>query len=807
MQPVVVPSPPPGLLGRDEALATLARAVAPGALVAVVGPPGVGKSSLVAALTRADALWVDLAPAVTVNDLWAACAGALSLAFGSPEEAHLRLVRALGARRVGCLVFDAAERLDRAAWAALRRLVVDLGAARVVVTSVIRPPLPDAQVLELGALAPAHATALLVERARARSLDRPIDPHSPTWAALAARLDGLPLAIELAAGRLGVLTPEQLLARLDRPEVLAGGRHGSFGGALRYAWSLLSEGDRAALAACSVFRGGFDLAGAEAVLGPDAIERLAALRERSALGGRDGRFHLLEGLRQLAEAEGVGRAEATERHRRYYLELGEALRTASRGPAPRASAQAMLVERDNLRAAFERSVGVDPAGAAALGRVLVASIRIHGPLWLADELGAVPGAARAAGGASGAELLSAWGGLQLARGRLEEARGVLVEALGMAEAAHDDAAASSARSDLGWLHLMMGDFELGRADLARAAALAPDGFLAALALNRLGNLELASREQDAAAEALEDGLRALERAPSLRMEGTLRLNLGTVRAEQGRYAEGQEMLERAVGMLAEIDRSGVLVARINLGLLHLAQGRPAAAAPHLEAALAEQRAYGSALAEGQTLVPTALERWMAGDLVEARRRLGEAIGLLGEADPRSAASARAWRAALDAEAGGAVDLAGELALARAAGADAELVDELGGTVAPGAPHPSLEAAVARRLRSRGPPPLRADADGRWFEVPEGRVDLSRRGALQRILAALVAARRERPGVGLPVEALAAAGWPGERVLPEAASARVYTAVRELRGLGLEPVLKRHADGYRLDPGVPMAVDR
>lgn len=81
------------------------------------------------------------------------------------------------------------------------------------------------------------------------------------------------------------------------------------------------------------------------------------------------------------------------------------------------------------------------------------------------------------------------------------------------------------------------------------------------------------------------------------------------------------------------------------------------------------------------------------------------------------------------------------------------------------------------------------------------MDVARRGAIRRVLHALVEQRHLAPGVGLPVERLFAAGWPGDRALPTAASNRVYAAVRTLRALGLEAVLLRSGDGYLLDAGV------
>ncbi|HEY2365569.1 MAG TPA: hypothetical protein VGH87_04245, partial [Polyangiaceae bacterium] len=101
--------------------------------------------------------------------------------------------------------------------------------------------------------------------------------------------------------------------------------------------------------------------------------------------------------------------------------------------------------------------------------------------------------------------------------------------------------------------------------------------------------------------------------------------------------------------------------------------------------------------------------------------------------------------------------------------------------------------------------LRVDRRGRWFEVSGERVDLGRRGALRRILAALVEARLETPDRGIKQQDLVAAGWPGERVLALSAATRVRVAIATLRQLGLRSLLLTRDDGYVLDASAPLEV--
>ena len=117
----------------------------------------------------------------------------------------------------------------------------------------------------------------------------------------------------------------------------------------------------------------------------------------------------------------------------------------------------------------------------------------------------------------------------------------------------------------------------------------------------------------------------------------------------------------------------------------------------------------------------------------------------------------------------------------------------------------LERAIARfspKTSAAPPRTLTIASDGRWFDAGDGvRVDLGRRGSLRRILLALVAHRLSHPNEGMKQSELVAAGWPGERVLVDAASTRVRVAIASLRQLGLRSVLLTRDDGYVIDAHV------
>jgi len=99
------------------------------------------------------------------------------------------------------------------------------------------------------------------------------------------------------------------------------------------------------------------------------------------------------------------------------------------------------------------------------------------------------------------------------------------------------------------------------------------------------------------------------------------------------------------------------------------------------------------------------------------------------------------------------------------------------------------------------------AGGRWFQPDGGsRINLGRRGPLRRILLSLAQQRLERPGIGLDVQSLIEAGWPGEKILHKAALSRAYTTIQRLRALGLQDVLLTSDEGYLLQPSLPVRID-
>jgi predicted ATPase len=343
------------MIGRTDEIAALLRLVREGTrLVTLTGPGGAGKTrlSLAAAEELAPdfpdgAFFVGLA-AVTDSDL---VPSMLAGALGVNQLSGQSLARLLGARRM-LLVLDNLEHLADASQHIAA--VLEEGPA-VVVLATSRAPLrlTAERVFEVPPLPADDAVALFLERAHAAA--------APEIVELCRRLDGLPLAIELAAAQASVLPPAAILARLEqRFELLTRGprdvpeRQRTLRATIEWSVDLLDDDARRLFARLSVFAGGFTLDAAEAVCG-DVLEPLVALVDHSLLRRTGERFWMFETIRESAReslAESAEHDELHERHADHFLALAETA-YAGRLEAETRWADTLESELDNLRAALD----------------------------------------------------------------------------------------------------------------------------------------------------------------------------------------------------------------------------------------------------------------------------------------------------------------------------------------------------------------------------------------------------------------------------------------------------------------------
>ncbi|GCD88237.1 LuxR C-terminal-related transcriptional regulator [Nocardioides sp. LS1] len=470
-------------VGRRHELASVRSGLASHRLVTLLGPGGMGKTRLAyrAAADQerrlADGAWVaELAPVPLpelVPDTVVAALG-LRSAAGSPTE---RLVAHLRERHL-LLVLDNCEHVQDAARALAAELLDACPALRILATSrealalpgeLVLPvpplPMPGQGVASPEALMHFDAVRLFVDRAAASwSSFQVTADNQEALAELVRRLDGMPLAIELAAVRVRSLTVEQILERLsDRFALLTRGsraaspRQQTLQALLDWSHDQLEPRERMAWARTSVFSGGFDLAALEAVACdddlpgealPDVVDRLVAksvlVREPSDVGGA-ARFHMLDSLREYGAArlaEAGGTARHAERHRHWYAERAALAARELFGPSQVDWFDRMRADHDNLRSALER-LAHDPADAAE-GLRMACAMQHHwvmvgrfgeGRAWV-ERLLAQLGDQDAASATRAAGLEVA-GRLAVLQGQIEVGRPLLKEALATATAAGD----------------------------------------------------------------------------------------------------------------------------------------------------------------------------------------------------------------------------------------------------------------------------------------------------------------------------------------------------------------------------------
>ncbi|MGW2640991.1 BTAD domain-containing putative transcriptional regulator [Streptomyces sp. NPDC001348] len=393
-------SPPAGNLparltsfvGRETDIEAIRADLAAARLVTLLGPGGAGKTRLSQEAAEAardvarDGAWLaELAPvddpeavpeavltAIGARETVLHGAGAESMRVVTDrhDDPVERLVEHCARRRM-LLVLDNCEHVVDAAARLAERLLARCPEVTVLATS--REPLgvPGELLRPVEPLPEPTALRLLAERGAAARPGFRTEDDPEACAEICRRLDGLPLAIELAAARLRMLTPRQIVDRLDdRFRLLTSGsrtvlpRQQTLRAVVDWSWDLLHEGEREVLRGLSVFAGGCDLAAAEAVCGPDAFDALGSLVDKSlvvAAVAPDGamRYRLLETVAEYAaeRLDETGRRGDTERaHLTYFRELARTTDPLLRGSGQAGAVARIQLEYENLRTAVRRAV-------------------------------------------------------------------------------------------------------------------------------------------------------------------------------------------------------------------------------------------------------------------------------------------------------------------------------------------------------------------------------------------------------------------------------------------------------------------
>jgi len=513
-----------------------------------------------------------------------------------------------------------------------------------LVTGRSRLELAAAQSLPLAPLPTSEGLELLQHRVRALGLEHGDDlEENRTATALVEKLDGLPLAIELAAGRLKLLGVSELLERLDeRFEVLRGRapgidpRKSTLRGVLQASWTQLSPWEQLGLAQCSVFPASFTLAAAEAVVAvaawaaaPWALDVLQSLQDRSLLqveapeGGRT-RFRLLHSIRdyaaeQLLDSAAVlgpngapatgpsALAAARSRHCSHYAVLGSPGRLAALdAPGALEPVRRLLRERDNLLTALDSAIEQGSSQLAANAAAALQEVaRLRGPLDRVDAridrilvLADLPLEERV-------RLATRRSDLRVWAGRVAEARADLQELRATVEPLQRAELEAPILDALGRLEVEAGDLRAARPVLEAALLAARScgaSEVEALAQMSLGSVHQSEGRVDLAEDCFRAALETMQACGNSRYAGVLLLYLGSLDMERGRLESARLTFEGALASTREVGaRRHEASALGNLGTVFLELGQLERARELTEAALAAHREVGTRRLESVTL--------------------------------------------------------------------------------------------------------------------------------------------------------------------------------------------------------------
>lgn len=590
-----LPSATSGLVGRERETADVQRLLAESRLVTLTGPGGVGKTRL--SLQAATNLLAEFPDGVYFVALAAVkdpalVASAIAQAVGCRESADRPLLESLlesVANKRLLLALDNFEQVMAAA-ELVSKLLAAASGLRIIVTS--RSPLhlsgeqeypvslldfPQSVDADLDALARYSAVELFCQRARESVPGFQLSQkNAAAVVEICARLDGLPLAIELAAARIKILSPQAMLPKLrNRLQLLTGGRggdslrQGTLRGAIAWSHDLLAPAEQLVFRRLAVFAGGSTLEAAEAVVPDDgqaldALDAIASLVDQSLLRtveSPDGerRYSMLETVREFAEDQLTQSGESEAIRRRfaaYVAQFAEEMESQLRGVDSAHAVERLEAEHANVRTVLAWCLAAPQDEARG-----DFGLRIGGALW------------------------RFW----CTRGYLREAHHWLGRLLDTYGQAHRDACGAKARYSAGCLSEDLGEF-------AEAKAL------------------------------YEESLAIWETAGEVARLPDAHVALGSVKMSQGDYAGAGESFRQALALFqAQGDRRGVAVAHSNLGAVAWSQADYATARVHHEQALVIRRELGLRTGVSVSLTSLGLIAARQGDLIAAQTLYAESL--------------------------------------------------------------------------------------------------------------------------------------------------------------------------------------
>jgi predicted ATPase/DNA-binding SARP family transcriptional activator/DNA-binding CsgD family transcriptional regulator len=677
-------------IGREEDIRQTIASIEESRLVTLTGVGGCGKTRLATAIGYelvgrfSDGVWfVDLSPLGSAETIPAAIAGAMCLKLDASVDERTALVEMLTARDA-LLIIDNCEHLIAPCAALVNQLLQSCPTLHVLATSrePLRVPgelnfrvpaldLPLELAVTMDTIAPLSAVRLFMERTRQVQPAFELTPdNAPVVAEICRRLDGLPLAIELAAARVALFPVEQLAALLSDPlRLLTSGvrtaapRQQTLRATLDWSFGLLDDAEQRLLIRLSVFAGGWTLEAAEEVSAGDGVERddvlslLAQLVDKSLVevraGTREARYRLLETIRQFASEQLASGREALlhKHHARYFLDLAEKAHPELIGERQTEWLERLEQEHDNFRQALSWATGhehveVEVRLCAALWRYWY----FHGHLFEAERW-LTAAIARAQASSVGdhlrGQLLQGAGVVAWNRGELELAADLNRQALALFREAGDLSLVSATLHTLGiiadWQHDYL-DATRRYEESLRMREEIQDSLGIATSLQALGNVAREQRDLDRASALHERSLALLREMGNTRGIAFALSSLGVVAIDRGDYVRAEAFSAESLELFRELgDKAQCAITLNNIGYAAVHQGNSRRAAGLQAECLRLAQGIGDmrAMAHGFEGLATALaapgggadDARQAARLYGASEALRETLGLpLPEAD-------------------------------------------------------------------------------------------------------------------------------------------------------------------------------
>lgn len=607
-------------IGREREMLEIKRLIAAARVITLHGPGGAGKTRLAVQVAAdlldryADGVWlVELAPVADPGLVPQTVASALGLR--EPARVATEVLTDFLAPRTLLIVLDNCEQVLTASADLSTMLLRSCPRLTVLATSRESLGVPGEVIFNVPSLAlpdpghaPSPATAgqfaairLFVERAALYRPDFTVTAHNvQAISEICRRLDGIPLAIELAAARIKILPVEQIAARLeDRFRFLATGprgglpHHQTLQAAMDWSYDLLSDEERMLFRRLAVFIGGFRLEAAEGACAgqgietSDVLDLLARLVDKSLVavdevGAGDVRYRLLETVRQYAldRLRASGEVDPLRaRHRDFFLAFAERVEPELQGPRQKEWLDQLEAEHDNFRAALEWS-RMDPGGGEAGLRLAgalswfweVRGYWAEGHAWLMDMLSRTGGSSTAAR----VKALNAAAGVAMQLGNFAQVEALANESLVLSRQLGDRRGTASCLVILGVQACRMENYRQAETLSGEGLSLSRevgDNWGTAWAQSILGIVARTKGDHAKARGLLEESLTKMRALGNTWAVAIILVNLGLLVRDEGDYTRAAMLLEEALPLFRQLgDKSYIAYAELNLGIVASAMG-------------------------------------------------------------------------------------------------------------------------------------------------------------------------------------------------------------------------------------------